>query len=409
MGVRVPPFAFRGRAPSSLSMNFPASAAAVICIGLATACSDGSGPDSSPVSALSVIGDNQKALAGTSVPSAITIEPRDANGAIVKGQSARFSIAAGGGTIRSESVLAAPDGTITAPSWTLGKSAVPQEMLVTVGSLTTTVHAAVTSDFTIDLRFFGSATAEQQLVFSDAVARIRGAVVGALPVIDLGTSGGSPCGVVAIPPPAGTTSAVVIYAQLRAFDGIGGILGSGIRCTARSSTDFRTAVGVISLDFADVNLTPDGMKIVALHEMLHVLGFGVVWQDAGLISGFDTPSSGYIGQGGIAGCRQVGGTKTCASAVPLETLGGPGSANAHWRATIFGAELMTAIFQPNQAFSIMTIRSLEDLGYTVNVFAADSYTIPSDNALSRQPVTAVRTEWEKFADKKSLTPQKTRY
>ena len=144
---------------------------------------------------------------------------------------------------------------------------------------------------------------------------------------------------------------------------------------------------------ADINLTPNDMRIVALHEMIHMLGFGY-WQERQLLTGFNTASVAYVGPDGVAGCRAVGGIKTCASAVPVQNVGGSGEADSHWRDSVFGEELMTASFKAKAALSVMTIRSLEDLGYVVNPLAADPYTIPSDNASSAGLRSVRSAGWE---------------
>jgi hypothetical protein len=80
--------------------------------------------------------------------------------------------------------------------------------------------------------------------------------------------------------------------------------------------------------------------------------------------------------GGIAGCKSLGGLHTCATSVPVEgSAGGDGTVNSHWRESVFGNELMTGFINAGKnPLSIMTIRSLEDLGYVVDTTAADPFT-----------------------------------
>ena len=360
-----------------------------------SACSESSGPGAGAVAAVQIqSGDGQESLAGATVPQPVLIVPVDANGKKVTGQTASFTVTAGEGTLSSPSAHAGPDGTITAPTWTLGKSALPQTLLVSVGGASSTVQASVHSGLKIDIRFFGEAlTATQQTIFTDAAARLRAIVVGSLPLADLNGVGAAPCGVSELAAPTGTTDAIVIYAGAKFMDGINGALGFAKPCKNRSATDSRTAIGLIVLDMADINLTPGDMRTVALHEMVHVLGFGY-WEERHLLTGFNTATVAYIGSGGVAGCRAVGGVKTCASAVPVQNTGGPGEANSHWRDFVFGDELMTASFKTKPLLSVMTIRSLEDLGYVVNPLAADPYTIPSDNGSSVRLNAARSAEWE---------------
>ena len=359
------------------------------------ACSETSGPGAGTITSVQIqSGDGQESLAGTTLPQPVLIVPVDMSGKKVTGQTASFTVTAGGGTLSSPTARAGPDGTITAPAWTLGRSAIPQTVEVSVGGVTSTVRALVHSDLKIDIRFFGEAlTAPQQTIFTDAVARLRAIVVGSLTLADVNSIGPAPCGLSELPAPTGTTDAIVIYAGAKFLDGINGVLGSAKPCYNRSATDSRTAIGVIVLDMADINLTPGDMRTVALHEMVHILGFGY-WQERQLLTGFNTASVAYVGSGGVAGCRAVGGVKTCASAVPVQNTGGPGEANSHWRDRVFGEELMTASFKAKPLLSVMTIRSLEDLGYVVNPLAADPYAIPSDNASSAAVNGARSADWE---------------
>jgi hypothetical protein len=135
------------------------------------------------------------------------------------------------------------------------------------------------------------------------------------------------------------------------------------------------------------------MRVVALHEMLHALGFGF-WEVRGLLTGFDTDSVAYRGPSGIAGCIAVGGAKPCTSSVPVQNAGGPGRANSHWRDSVFGEELMTSLFKTKPVLSVMTIRSLEDLGYVVNPLAADPYTVISANVSAIRSSDTSGVAWE---------------
>ena len=66
--------------------------------------------------------------------------------------------------------------------------------------------------------------------------------------------------------------------------------------------------------------------------------------------------------------------------VPVENArGGNGSQDSHWRESVLEHELMTpnvgdALVQP---LSAITIQSLADVGYVVDVTQADAYTLPS--------------------------------
>jgi len=69
---------------------------------------------------------------------------------------------------------------------------------------------------------------------------------------------------------------------------------------------------------------------------------------------------------------------TTATAVPVENTGGGGTRDSHWRESIFRSEIMTGWIGPgtNMPISRITVGSLADLGYTVNMAAADAYVPP---------------------------------
>ena len=259
--------------------------------------------------------------------------------------------------------------------------------VVLVGACTDTAGPAVQSAYKIDLRFFGKATtASQQTLFANAAARIERIVVGALPPVDAtGADPAKNCDATGVPIFSGTISGVVIYASFDSIDGPGKILAQSGACYIRQNgtqNDWRTSIGVMKFDTADVaSIAASGqLQDVITHEMLHVLGFGTFWDTTGanLLINYGSNVS-YIGVGGIAGCKSLGGFHTCATSVPVEgSAGGDGTVNSHWRESVFGNELMTGFINSGKnPLSIMTIRSLEDLGYTVDTTAADPYTPPS--------------------------------
>jgi Leishmanolysin len=69
--------------------------------------------------------------------------------------------------------------------------------------------------------------------------------------------------------------------------------------------------------------------------------------------------------------------------VPVENTGGPGTADSHWRETVFRNELMSGfIAEPGNPLSRMTVASLGDLGYEVDLEAAEPYVLPNLLALA---------------------------
>ncbi len=87
----------------------------------------------------------------------------------------------------------------------------------------------------------------------------------------------------------------------------------------------------------------------------------------------------FTGGGAITAFNNSNGGNTYSGQkVPVENTCGAGTADAHWRESIFDIELMTGFISgtPNP-LSVTTIASLQDLGYSVNSLEADAFTIPS--------------------------------
>lgn len=391
-------------------------AAVVLAIVTATyACSDSSAPPAvGPLARLAVqSGNTQRALAGTALPNPITIVPQDDQGRTVPGQTATFTVVAGGGSLSSSTGQTNADGTITGPTWTLGKSDVAQEVRVDVGGKSITITATVQTAYSLEVRFYGTTpSVANQAVFTSAAARIRGFIVGGLPPENVTGLDVSPCTGPGVAPLSGSISGLLIFASVDTIDGPGKTLGQAGPCYVRgtdAAPDFRTLIGVMKFDdddFADLAARGD-LQAVVTHEMLHVVGLGTLWPYVGLVINAGTGDAAYTGPGGIAGCQAIGFTVTCATSVPIEdcedlppdTPCGPGQRDAHWKETVFRRELMTPYLSSgSNPLSVMTIRSLEDMRYTVNAAAADpfSVTVGSVSAFGGLPSSPMLTRgWER--------------
>jgi hypothetical protein len=258
-----------------------------------------------------------------------------------------------------------------------------------------------TPAFDIDIVFFDeSFTATQRAAFVDAAARWEQLVVGDLEDVAIDIPANGSCGL-GEPAVSGTVDDLLIFAT-SFTEGVGGLLGSAGPCLFRwSGTNPGTnLVGIMRFDTADLaNLEAQGALVdVIVHEMGHVLGFGTNWEFPPYFDVLDYVPSGvttncrnasgfvrnptYVGTSGTAAWSALGGS----GAVPVEETGGPGTQCGHWDEEVFGSELMTGYLNlggPNP-LSAMTVRSLEDLGLSVDPAAADPYVLPPEGALRVQ-------------------------
>ena len=218
-------------------------------------------------------------------------------------------------------------------------------------------------------------------MFTNAKTRLESIITGTVPPVNANGADPASCGATGVAKLNETIPGLVIYASIDSIDGRGKILAEAGPCYIRTNNgqhDYRTSIGIIKIDSADINtLAGSGnLQQVITHEMMHVVGFGTFWDSTStkLLINYGANVS-YIGAGGIAGCKAIGGNSICASSVPVEgSQGSEGTINSHWRESTFGNELMTGFLNSGtNPLSVMSIRSLEDLGYTVNSSVADAY------------------------------------
>lgn len=249
---------------------------------------------------------------------------------------------------------------------------------VTDGTYTTsastsfTVTSGTSEPMNITLRVLGSLSGPVQAAFDAARARWESAVVRGIPDTSVTLSAGQ-ClsGAAAF---SGTVDDLMIDVAVRPIDGSGGILGLAGPCLL-SGSDALPRVGVMEFDSADVaDLLSAGLFTdVVLHEMAHVLGFGTVWTiGRSLLAGSGSSDPRYLGWRGIAEWGTLGGVGN----VPVESGGGPSTADAHWRESTFDNELMTGYLDSLNPLSKLSIASLADMGYRVDLTQADSYSLP---------------------------------
>ena len=346
-----------------------------------------------PTQVTAPTGNSQNALAGATLAQAVIFKVGDKFNNGVPNVSVSFAVTGGGGSLPAGSATVVTDanGSAVSPTWTMGKSTGPQTLRATAGAFTGTATANVTSDYFLDVRFFGPPIDPAiQATFFAAASRIQGLITGDVPNVTLTAFDISGCGIAGVTPLSESADDIIVFAQVAPIDGVGGVLGSAGPCFVRSGGGL-TLIAVMNFDTADLQnlLTTNRLAAVILHEMLHTVGFGTLWATKGQVSGSGTAGVAFIGQQAVAGCLFHGGTlpAQCGNGtVPVEAGFGTGTANVHWRentsATGIGldAELMTGFAEPSgvlMPLSRVTIGSLADIGYAVNLLPYDVFAYPS--------------------------------
>jgi hypothetical protein len=232
--------------------------------------------------------------------------------------------------------------------------------------------AAAATPFTIEVRFLGGLTKAQKDAFKAAANRWTKVITGDLPSIKVEGE---------------LVDDVLILAQGVNIDGPGRVLGQAgpthLRPANIQAGALLPARGIMSFDTADLATMEQRGTLgdVITHEMGHVLGIGTLWAMKGLIGASGTDNPVFTG----ASARQAYGALKGGPAqdVPVENEGGEGTAEGHWREILFRNELMSGfISAPGNPLSRVTVASLRDLGYQVDLTAADNFVLPNLLALA---------------------------
>jgi hypothetical protein len=139
-------------------------------------------------------------------------------------------------------------------------------------------------------------------------------------------------------------------------------------------------IGEMQFDDADLQgMVNNGtLERVILHEMGHVLGIGTLWDKFRQGDAYDDAKDPrYVGLNGIEGYKEIGGKQ---STIPIANTGRRGTANGHWRESTFADELMSGYASGPMPASIMTVKTLKDLGYSVDESKAEAYRVPLSQA-----------------------------
>lgn len=220
----------------------------------------------------------------------------------------------------------------------------------------------VTSAFNIEVIFVGTVEQIYKNAFITAADYLSTIIIGDLP-------------------DAGAIDDIRITAELKPDDGPGGTLGAAGPTILRpvSALPFE---GEMEFDTADVaSMQAEGTFVdTVLHEMIHALGFGTIWETLNLLQG--TTDLRFTGPNAIAAYNAeftaiAGADANSTTGVPVETDGGEGTAGGHWDEETFLTEMMTGFSDPGSYMSAMTVAALEDIGYdTIFTIGTPAATMP---------------------------------
>ncbi|MCE5972566.1 hypothetical protein LZA78_03605 [Sinirhodobacter sp. WL0062] len=178
---------------------------------------------------------------------------------------------------------------------------------------------------------------------------------------------------------------LVITADLDAIDGVGGILGQAGPTGIRSDTGL-PAVGEMTFDQADavkyynLGLFDD----IVLHEMMHVMGVGTLWDYNNLVTtqviddnNTKKPTDDIVTSVYTGAAANLAYTED--TLLFVETDGGSGTAGGHWDEDTYKDELMTGYighladdgsYDDTNYLSDWSVASLADLGYLLTTGAS---------------------------------------
>jgi hypothetical protein len=354
-----------------------------------------------------IAGAGQIEVVGNTLPTVPVVRVVDAFGNPVPGTPITFAVTNGGGAVGTPATVTNADGLASPGFWRLGAVEGFNRIEATSPDfppISLRARAVPPSNFTIDIRYVGSPPpAPVQQLVQAAVARLRKVFVQA-PTSQFVNLASNAC-YAGQPAMSELVSGVVIWVDIRSVDGPGGNLGSANWCLRRVPS-YVTTVGFTRLDLDDLaeGLVDGTAYSTIVHEFLHVLGFGSYWEDRGLLSGRFTNDPWFNGAFARAAFNQAGGSSYIGNKVPVENVGGGGTALSHWRTSLFGGEMMQGFSCGGVSpISYITTESFYDKGIAVTQYGDDDYEVPFRGCLGgarvagyEVPLTTMRAYLDEF-------------
>lgn len=219
-------------------------------------------------------------------------------------------------------------------------------------------------DFDIDLVFLDEFNEPQKNALRYVARRWMAVIAEDLPDYEFNQGWSGRCGDQSFTIPAGEQiDDLRIYVTI--FDGgPRAPAGMGSPRLLREST-YLPVLGCMQLNSRSLG---GDFLALAVHEAGHVLGFGTrIWNQLGYSQNPPDGDLHFNGPLAIGAFDAVGGRDYSGAKVPLDKKDG-----SHWRRSVFGDEVMGG----GGPLSAITVQSLADLGYGVDVTQADSFTLP---------------------------------
>lgn len=311
---------------------------------------------------------------------------RDQFGNGIGGAPIVFTAGAGSGAVTDGSVVSSTGtGYATVGAWTLSGNAT-QTLLVTSPLLpgmseTLTATVAPAAAYSVCARYLGDGgTARQRLAVTTAVQRWQRVIAAHVQTSPLVESANR-C-FAGAPAINEIVEDLLVFVQITQLDGPGNAVARAGPCTVHMPSGL-TQMGVLQLDSADMELllnqgTLDNM---VTHEFGHVLGFGPLWYSRSLLSGSGTDDPFFTGVTARAQFARLFGAYA-GTAVPVENTGDVGTRDSHWRRSVFNNELMQGFSSTTMPMSAVTVGSLADLGYVVDLTKADPFSFTAGRSAS---------------------------
>lgn len=376
--VAAVPYDDRGAVVSGRTIEYASSAPMVVAVseaGLLTALGVGSATITAKADAATatLAVRVEPAVGAVAVyPRTLTVSPgaagrlstvvTDPAGAVTHGATVRYTTSDPG------VVAVGADGAVRAVG--VGSATLSARSGQKTATVTASVVAAPASGYNIEVRLTAGADPRLHEVARRAADRWSRVIVGDAPDVRVNNLPAGAC-YPASPTESATIDDLLVIIRTDSVDGPDKALAVGGACLVRSQGSRLPALGVVTVDAADLPtiFARDWGADLLVHELGHAIGIGSrEWLGRGLITGHGSTDPRYTGGAAVAASARLGyeGSGTLA----VENQGS--SAGGHWRETVYGTELMTGfINSAANPLSAVTVGALHDLGYAVSETGAD--------------------------------------